>query len=400
MSKFLILSNGHGEDLSGCLLANKLISYGNEVEALPIVGSGNEYKKAKINIIGKTKNFSTGGLGYNSFKGRINDLFNGQIIYLLKKIFVVFLIRKKYDYFIVVGDIVPIFFAWVVKKNFFTYLVAYSSHYQGKLNLPWPCKFFLRSSNSIRIYSRDLLTSIDLTNQLDKEVVFFGNPFMDKLKILKDKVSNSFNIALLPGSRITELINNFYLMLDLLERISSYKYFGNIEFSFALISDFKIDSVRKILEMRKWKCENKTINHNELFYSYKFISVRFRWNSFEEILTGCKFAISMAGTAAEQVIGLSKPVVQIEGNGPQFTKSFAEAQRRLLGEYVFCCSNYLSKDQQLDGTINLILNLIYLIKLDNNFLKRCRKISKNRIGNRGGTLKIVDDIIKNLKYDK
>jgi len=48
----------------------------------------------------------------------------------------------------------------------------------------------------------------------------------------------------------------------------------------------------------------------------------------------------MAGTAAEQAIGLGKPVIPIEGKGPQFTKSFAEAQRRLLGKYVFCASNY------------------------------------------------------------
>ena len=63
--------------------------------------------------------------------------------------------------------------------------------------------------------------------------------------------------------------------------------------------------------------------------------------SFEEILNNCDLAISMSGTAAEQVIGIAKPVVQIEGFGPQFTKSFAEAQRRLLGDFVFCCKNYI-----------------------------------------------------------
>ena len=35
---------------------------------------------------------------------------------------------------------------------------------------------------------------------------------------------------------------------------------------------------------------------------------------------------SMAGTATEQAIGLGKPVIQIEGKGPQFTKTFAEAK--------------------------------------------------------------------------
>ena len=81
MSRILILSNGHGEDLSGSILARRLISVGNKVEALPIVGSGEAYKKEKIKIIGKTRKFNTGGLGYNSLRGRLNDLFNGQINY-------------------------------------------------------------------------------------------------------------------------------------------------------------------------------------------------------------------------------------------------------------------------------------------------------------------------------
>tara|TARA_Y100001978_G_C23597059_1_gene386784 strand:+ start:99 stop:425 length:327 start_codon:yes stop_codon:yes gene_type:complete len=108
----------------------------------------------------------------------------------------------------------------------------------------------------------------------------------------------------------------------------------------------------------------------------------------------------MAGTASEQAIGLSKPIVQIEGEGPQFTKSFAEAQRRLLGKYVFCCTNYKCKDEQIDGTINLIVNLIYLIKLDNNFLNCCQSISNNRIGNPGATAKIIDDIKKYLQHER
>ena len=52
MPRILVLSNGHGEDSSGSILAKKLIAIGNKVEAFPIVGSGEAYKKEKINIIG------------------------------------------------------------------------------------------------------------------------------------------------------------------------------------------------------------------------------------------------------------------------------------------------------------------------------------------------------------
>ena len=400
MPRILVLSNGHGEDLSGCILARRLISIGNKVEALPIVGLGEAYKKEKINIIGKTRKFNTGGLGYNSLKGRIYDLFNGQIYYFFKKIWIVFLIRKKYDYFLVVGDIVPIFFAWLSRKKYFTYLVAYSSHYEGKLHLPWPCKYFLKSRNSIRIYTRDLLTSIDLSNQLKKEVLFFGNPFIDKL--LKNNIkdsNNSFHIALLPGSRINELINNFELMLDIIQELANYKFFKKIKFNFALSSDLKMENVQNILEMRNWQFEKILSSNFKLLYSYKSIKVFFKWNSFDDILTESDFAISMSGTAAEQVVGMSKPVLQVEGKGPQFTKAFAEAQRRLLGQHVYCFTNFSNKNEQITGTIDLIIKIMYLMKLDNSFLKSCKENARNRLGNKNATVKITSDIEKYLISD-
>ena len=400
MYKILVLSNGHGEDLSGSILASRLISIGNEVEALPLVGSGDPYKKEKINIIGKTRKFNTAGLGYNSLKGKLFDLFNGQINYFFRKIWLVILIRKKYDYFLVVGDIVPIFFAWLSRKKFFTYLVAYSSHYEGKLNLPWPCKYFLKSSNSKIIYTRDTLTAIDLSNQLKKEVLFFGNPFIDKL--LKNNIkdsNNSFHIALLPGSRINELINNFELMLDIIQELANYKFFKTIKFNFALSSDLKMENVQNLLEMRNWQFEKILSSNFKLLYSYKFIKVFFKWNSFDEILTESDFAISMSGTAAEQVVGMSKPVLQVEGKGPQFTKVFAEAQRRLLGQHVYCFTNFSNKHEQINGTIDLIIKIMYLMKLDNSFLKSCKKNARNRLGNKNATVKITSDIEKYLIND-
>ena len=218
MFKILILSNGHGEDLSGSLIAKQFVKSGYSVHALPIVGIGNQYEKEKIKIIGKTKEFSTGGLGYNSFKGRLTEVLEGQIFYLLKRLCLTFKIRKKYDYFFVVGDIVPVFFAWVCKKDFFTYLVAYSSHYEGKLKLPWPSKFFLLSQKAKKIYTRDCLTANDLTLQLKKKVSFLGNPFMDKFfSINKELNKDEFSIGLFPGSRFPEILDNFVLILEVLE---------------------------------------------------------------------------------------------------------------------------------------------------------------------------------------
>ena len=393
MSRILFLSNGHGEDLSGSLLAKQLARDGNTVDALPIVGKGIHYQKVKIKIIGKTREFSTGGIGYNSLKGRLLEIFGGEIIYIIQKLYLSFKLRKKYDFYVVVGDIVPIFFAWFAKKKFFTYLVAYSSHYEGKLRLPWPCRYFLISKNAKKIYARDLLTANDLTLQLKKRVLFLGNPFMDKFFLINQKIKvSSFSIGLFPGSRFPENIDNLVSMLEVLEVMSEISYFENIEFNFALVSDLSKEKIKKILNQRNWQYHKKNLEKEALNFQYKFLKVNFKWSSFDEILIRSKFVISMAGTASEQAIGLAKPVIQIEGKGPQFTKCFAEAQRRLLGKNIFCATIYKNKKDKIDQTINLIIKVLYLIKLNKNFLSSCIDEANVRIGYENSCIKIIEDI--------
>ena len=50
MARLLLLSNGHGEDLSGALLGQALKAQGHEVEALPLVGRGNPYSEHLIGL--------------------------------------------------------------------------------------------------------------------------------------------------------------------------------------------------------------------------------------------------------------------------------------------------------------------------------------------------------------
>ncbi len=393
MSRILLLSNGHGEDLSGSLIAKQIVKSGHSVDALPIVGKGTHYEKEKIKIYGKTKEFSTGGIGYNSFKGRLIEIFRGEVFYLIKRLYLTYKIRKKYDYFVVVGDIVPVFFAWVCKKDFFTYLVAYSSHYEGKLKLPWPSKFFLLSKKAKKIYTRDFLTANDLTLQLKKKVSFYGNPFMDKLVFRNIEFKKSdFSIGLFPGSRFPETLDNFVLILEVLEALSDFSYFKEIEFNFAIVNALSSSKIREVFKNRKWVYLEKQNEKYLLKFQYKSLKVNLYWNTFDEILLKSRCCICMAGTAAEQAIGLGKPVIQIEGKGPQFTKSFAEAQRRLLGKYVFCSSDYKNKNDQIDQTIKLIIKVIYLIKLNKKFLISCNENAKTRLGYNKACIKMVDDM--------
>ena len=220
MARLLIISNGHGEDVSGALLGIELKRIGHEVEAFPFVGKGNAYQNVGIQIHGFRQEFSTGGIGYTSLLGRFTELIQGQIFYLFRSLLLFLNMASSYDLLIVVGDVVPLFAAWLSKRKIAVYLVAYSSHYEGKLRLPWPASICLKSNRVLEIYSRDDLTAKDLTIQLNRPVAFLGNPFMDYVLIPKKTLPHiGFRLGILPGSRRPELENNFLMILAVLKSL-------------------------------------------------------------------------------------------------------------------------------------------------------------------------------------
>ena len=95
--------------------------------------------------------------------------------------------------------------------------------------------------------------------------------------------------------------------------------------------------------------------------------------------------LSNAGTATEQIAGLGIPSLSLPGPGPQFTKSFAKRQSRLLGGSVLVCHNKKT-----------LLNRLNLLLKDKIYRLEQAKIGKQRMITSGASKKIVDSIIFNL----
>ena len=384
MGRILLLSNGHGEDLSGSLLGSALRTLGHEVTALPLAGLGNPYAQATIPLLGSSHEFSTGGIGYTSLQGRLTELIQGQILYLLRRLLRLLRHAHRFDLIVVVGDVIPVIAAWLTRRPVATYLVAYSSHYEGQLRLPWPCKPMLSGKNFRAVFSRDQLTADDLSEQLGRPVQFLGNPFMDPVLLPTPSTANTpAQIGLLPGSRRPELEANLQLLLRMSAQLPDNM---GISLELALVSSLDDTGLNRCANGVGWQLRDGRLERHGC------PAVRVRRGAFQAVLQQSDLVISMAGTAAEQAVGLAKPVLQLPGQGPQFTASFAEAQRRLLGPTVFCAPGDSGSQDNLFASAELALKLLKRIHHDLDFQKQCHTEAQRRLGSSGGGLRMASAI--------
>ena len=384
MGRILLLSNGHGEDLSGALLGQALMACGHTVSALPLAGLGRPYQQAGIRLLGRSHEFSTGGLGYTSLRGRLTELIQGQILYLLRRLLRLLRCAGQFDLIVVVGDVVPVIAAWLSRRPVATYLVAYSSHYEGRLQLPWPCAALLRSRRCRVIFSRDQLTAEDLSQQLRRPVRFLGNPFMDPvLTPVTPLPSAEQRIGLLPGSRRPELDANLALMLQLVSRLPGRP---GLSLDLALVASLADAELAALAQPLGWALKAGRLQREGA------LTIQVHRGAFQAVLQSSDLVIGMAGTAVEQAVGLSRPVLQLQGQGPQFTAAFAEAQRRLLGPTVFCAPGAPGSADNLQASAELCLDLLQRCRSDAHLRQRCTEEAQRRLGHRGGGSRMASAI--------
>ncbi|MFM7676228.1 MAG: lipid-A-disaccharide synthase-related protein [Synechococcus sp.] len=407
MTRLLLLSNGHGEDLSGALLGRQLLGQpGLEIAALPLVGHGEPYRQAGIPVLGRTRSFSTGGLGYTSLRGRLTELLQGQVLYLLRQLRRLWRQRRRTDLVVIVGDVVPLLAWWVTGLPGVVYLVAYSSHYEGRLRLPWPCGWLLQRRRMRQVWSRDALTATDLSQQLGRPVSFLGNPFLDLVVAQPGEAAPEPSppggagapqrVALLPGSRLPEARQNLELMLRLLTRLPApLQRPGRLRLQAALVRELASDDLAALAERLDWRLVGSVLERGDL-------RLELVWGGFAAVLRPADLVVAMAGTATEQAVGLGKPVLQLAGQGPQFTAGFAEAQRRLLGPGVVCAAGEVGASATLEASAGLVEQLLATLADPSEgpeLRRRLDQVGRERIGTAAGTERMAAAIMAALPPD-
>ncbi|ACK41495.1 MULTISPECIES: lipid-A-disaccharide synthase-related protein [Dictyoglomus] len=402
MKRILFISNGYGEDYVAVNVAKEILNMepSISIEGLPIVGEGNLYINSQIPIIGPHKFTPSGGF-LSSIRTLVKDVREGLIKLHYKQLKSLKEWLKEDGIIIAVGDIVPLALAVFSKKPFFFISIQKSVYYVINNNYENIEKkeaikiakkaylleyYFMKNNRLLKVFPRDKL-SYDILKLSHINAEYLGNPMMDGLeptgRLNLDKFENYLKVLLLPGSRIPEAYNNFNIILNGIFSLVHSDIKERFLFLTALAKSINMSEVSKILDEKNFTHIDSSEDY--MLYNYKnhFLLLT---NLFNDCIHQAQIGICMAGTATEQFVGLGKPVIVIPGKGPQYTKKFAYAQKRLLGPSLFIAEN--------PKTLPNVFKKIYK---NEKILKEVHENGKRRMGEKGASQKIAESIIKTIK---
>ena len=405
-NSLLIICNGHGEDVIALEIIKRLLKKIKikKIEVLPLVGNGdvfNSISSPNFCKVGYLKELPSGGFSNQSFRGFLLDLNAGFLFDIIRN-FLIVRRKSKYNYKIIaIGDFLPLLFAWSSKCEFSFVGTPKSDHtwssgpgwsisdfyhkFKGSEWDPWEM-FLMRSSRCKGLIMRDEITA---NNLIQKKInaKYFGNPMMDFVYKKNEKISNIINfqrIIMLIGSRFPEALNNLDRFLDCLNDLNLYKDLVILLPVSTNADEIRINNYLKRYGFSEQKRVNFMIGEDSVWQNKeKYILVG--KSKFHSWATMGIVGLSNAGTATEQITGLGVPSLSLPGDGPQFTKSFAKRQSRLLGGSVLVCNDKIS-----------LLNHLVLLLNEKNYRLEQAKIGKKRMGKSGASKKIVDSINCNL----
>jgi uncharacterized protein (TIGR03492 family) len=386
--KVLLISNGHGEDNHTAHVARTLkkLKPHLELAAMPIVGEGYAYRKLNIPIIGPTQIMPSGGFFYMRRGQLLKDLQAGLLSLTWRQLQAVLNYAKECDLILATGDGVSQSFAYLTGLPFVSFISPLSSLYEGHLNLSPLLWYYFRSPRCLGVFTRDAYTAQDLQHQGLNKVRFGGIPSLDYLQPTGKDLHLHPDLpmlALLPGSRLPEAVRNFSLQLDLVKEI--VQVMGEkVQFRAALVPSLAA-ALPEIAQEKGWHYENLKLTQDQA-------EIICYTDAFSDIIANTTLVLGMAGLAVHQAVALGKPVLQIPGEGPQFTYRFAEAETRLLG----ISAQTIGTAAATPAILKEAAQRVDLTVKDYDYLEKCRVNGEERFGAFGASERIAALLVEYL----
>ncbi|MEA5534770.1 lipid-A-disaccharide synthase-related protein [Crocosphaera sp. XPORK-15E] len=403
--EILVLSNGHGEDQIAAPIVEALQTFPtvSHIAALPLVGEGYVYQKLNIPIIGTVKTMPSGG--FNQNLGQLwRDVQGGLLALTYHQYQTIRQWGKTGGKILAVGDIVPLFLAWLSGADYWFIGTAKSEYYLrdemgwlsstsnldrwlGSMYFPWE-RWLMSRPHCRGVFPRDTLTA-KILQQWPIPVFDLGNPMMDGFSLSQpinvNLTTNPLIILLLPGSRMPEAQRNWQIILEGVQTVMTAFSGHSLIFLAAIAPSLNLTPFQQDLMANGWIFQPsgniplELQDAEALTFTQNNATLILTQHSYRNCLQLAHVGMAMAGTATEQFVGLGKPVLIFPGEGPQFTPKFAEAQTRLLG-----CSVTLIETPKQAGNM-----LITLLK-DPQKLQLIAENGRKRLGNPGAGARIAE----------
>lgn len=323
-----------------------------ELAVLPIVGEGQSFSPHNIAVVGTPKTLPSGGFLYMDGRQFLRDLGGGLVPLTWAQLQALKTWSRQGGRVLAVGDLVPMTFAWWSGLPYAIVGTAKSAYYlrteagllpdlpwyagwANSIYLPWE-RWFMTRDRCRATFVRDALTAKEL-EQLKIGPVYTANPMMDGLDgtgqtPLNSPTAHALVVVLLPGSRPPEAYANWRHILQAVKSVQQQFYPTPVHCLGAIAPALSLDSLGQHLQATGWQpLPGAPVDYA---YSQGNSTLYLSQTAYGDCLHLADVAISMAGTATEQFVGLGKPAFITPGAGPQFTPTFAQLQARLLGPSV------------------------------------------------------------------
>ena len=376
--RITLLSNGHGEDAVGVLLARAFLaaSPGLELRAFPTVGRGSAYEALNLPILGPRREMPSGGWMMHTASGFWADLRAGFLPMTAAQARA--LGRLETDVLVVIGDVYALLLSTLVRtpaRFYVQTLVSAHLRTQSRPNryfmerISAPERFLMR--HAVRYsYVRDALTA-DTLKRYGLAVSAPGNPMLDALvyeALPLELPPQAPVVALLPGTRHYR----DEALATMLETLQNWpEAVGLIAWTGAALPDIP---GWRWLEVGANIWEGSGPNPLSRAYLCK--------DRFAGVLHAAQLVLGTAGTANEQAAALGRPLVSFPVL-PLYSVAFIENQKRLLGDALRMCAR---------EPVQLARVLRELWRSATDY-ERAAQAGRARMGPAGGSAAIVCDIL-------
>jgi uncharacterized protein (TIGR03492 family) len=395
VTRLLLVSNGHGEDVIAATLARRLRVAGFDPLATPLVGRGRAYDAADVEVLGPRDDHPSGGYLLSGPRALIGDLRAGWLGST----------RARWRSLraaagraagsraagpaaglvagcVVVGDWYALTSAWANVRVPVFYLPSAISVLAWPPDAPawrapfgpWERRLMARAA---AVYPRDEATAHWLQARAVPGVDYLGNPMLDAIDGDAEVGIDPPYLLLLPGTR-GDAGYSLPRMLEACRRLRDEPA--------AVVAWAGADAPP---EADGWTLV-ATGAPRGVIARYRHpdgTEVSVATGAYATLVAGARAALSTSGTAAEQCAGLGIPIVGFATPGPQYRETFARAQRRALGDALTLTS---SAPEEVAVAVRRALH-------DVEARERAKVAGRRAMGVPGGADRVARDIARRLR---